>query len=514
MTAQLEVELKLELPMSALPQFRKVPLIRGLTASAKRSAQVSVYFDTDKHKLRRHGLILRVRRIGDRHVQTIKATRHSNILARDEWENEIAGAEPELALARGTGLEFLLTDKLRRKLKPQFETRVRRTVFSLERGGTVIELALDVGSIETGDASMRLCEIELELRRGDREHLFDVARLISRALPAQLALVSKSERGYRLVDGVQSAPAKFEPVSLIPETATREAFREVGLACLRQIAGNEAAILEDNAEGVHQMRVGLRRLRTAISLFAAILQDPQTEQVKTELKWLTGELGPARELDVLIARVVKPARRRKSSWDGIPKLSRQFAGERVAALARAREAIAGERYRLLKIEIAAWLETGAWTAPQDDLLRNRGALPIDVFAAEQLSLRRRKIRKRAKSFTELDARRRHKLRIQAKKLRYASDFFGGVFSGKRADKRRKSFLAALERVQDCLGDLNDIAVHENMIGTAGMRRRPPSRDKAFAAGLLTGREDARADAVMTAAKEALDRLAKTKPYWK
>jgi triphosphatase len=107
-----------------------------------------------------------------------------------------------------------------------------------------------------------------------------------------------------------------------------------------------------------------------------------------------------------------------------------------------------------------------------------------------LALRRRKLRKKAKSFAELDPPRRHKLRIQAKKLRYASDFFGGLFSGKQSDKRRKKFLAALEAVQDCLGDLNDIAVHENMISAAGMGHRPTSRKRAFAAGLLTGQEDA------------------------
>src|SRR6516164_9684266 len=125
----LEVELKLELSVAALPQFRKLPLIRELAASAKRSVQVSVYFDTDTHKLRRHGLTLHVRRVGDRHTQTIKATRDSNILARNEWESEIGDEEPDLALTRGTALDPLLTGKFRRKLKPQFETRVRRTVF-------------------------------------------------------------------------------------------------------------------------------------------------------------------------------------------------------------------------------------------------------------------------------------------------------------------------------------------------------------------------------------------------
>jgi triphosphatase len=514
MAAPVEVEIKLKLPAAALRQFRKLPLIRELAASAKRSAPVSVYFDTDKQKLRRHGLTLRVRRSGDRYIQTIKATGHSGILARNEWESEIADAQPDLSQARGTALDELLTDKFWRKLKPQFATRVRRTVFPLERNGAVIELALDEGTIEAGGASMRLCEIELELKSGDKADVFEAVRLMTRALPLQLALISKSERGYRLRDGAQDAPLKFAGVMLTPDMPAHDAFRAIGYACLQQIAGNEAALCKDDAEGVHQMRVGLRRLRAAISLFSALLDDAQTGAIKAELKWLTGELGPARELDVLIARVIKPVQRRTSGWDDIPKLSRQFARQRAAALTRAREAVGSERYRLLKIEIAAWLEIGVWATPQDDPQRERGALAIEAFAAEQLSLRRRKLRKRAKSFTELDAPRRHKLRIQAKKLRYATDFFSSLFSGKQAGKRQTKFIAALEAVQDGLGDLNDIAVHENIISAAGTRRRRTSRKRAFAAGLLTGREDARFDTAMKAAEVALARFAKTKPYWK
>jgi triphosphatase len=514
MTAPLEIEIKLELPAAALRQFRKLPLIRELEASAKRSAPVSVYFDTDKQKLRRRGITLRVRRTGDRYVQTIKATRHSGILARNEWESEIADGQPDPSQTRDTALDEVLTAKSWHKLKPQFETRVRRTVFPLQRDGAVIELSLDEGTIEAGAASMRLCEIELELASGDKAHVFEAARLMARALPVQLGLTSKSERGYRLAEGAQDRPVKFAGVTLTADTPARDAFRAIGYACLQQIAGNEAALRKDDAEGVHQMRVGLRRLRAGISLFAALLDDPQTENVKAELKWLTGELRPARELDVLLARVVKPVRRRTAGWDGIPKLSRQFIRQRAAALARVRDVVASERYRLLKIEIAAWLEIGAWATPQDGPLRDRGELPIETFAAEQLSLRHRKLRKRAKSFAELDVRRRHKLRIQAKKLRYATDFFSALFAGKQAGKRRKTFLTALEAVQDGLGDLNDIAVHESIISAAGTRRRRTSRKNAFAAGLLTGREDARLDPAMKAAEIALARFAKAKPYWK
>ena len=98
-------------------------------------------------------------------------------------------------------------------------------------------------------------------------------------------MTSKSERGYLLCDGTQGMPAKFAPVTLTSDMPTREGFREIGRACLWQIVGNEPAVLMDDAEGIHQMRLGSSKLRTAISLFSAILQDAQTEKIETELKW-------------------------------------------------------------------------------------------------------------------------------------------------------------------------------------------------------------------------------------
>jgi inorganic triphosphatase YgiF len=359
-----------------------------------------------------------------------------------------------------------------------------------------------------------LCEIELELERGDEAQLFDVARELTRALPAQLAFKSKSERGYELIDGEHGAPVKAAPVDLAAGTSTRDAFKIIGRACLKQVVGNERPLLEGHPEGVHQMRVGLRRLRAAMSLFGGILGDPQTAAIKTELKWLAGELAPARELDVLMKRVLAPVKRRHARWDGVPSLSRDFAERHEAALAQAQNAVKSARFRTLTLETAAWLETGAWAKPEDDLRRDRGDLPIEVSAAAQLNRRRKKIRKQGKALARLDAKRRHQLRIQAKKVRYAAEFFAGVFPGKRAAKRREKFLSALERLQDGLGELNDIVVHEEMIAAMGVRSARSSRKRAFAAGLLTGREDARLDAAMAAATAAYAELAKVKRFWR
>src|SRR5690349_12301357 len=118
MTSPKEIELKLEVSPASLPGLGKIPSLRALVDHPDTATEISVYFDTDKQELRRHGLVLRVRRIGDRRVQTIKAAADGQFLERDEWEAEISSDTPNLSLARGTPLEPLLSRKLRRQLKP------------------------------------------------------------------------------------------------------------------------------------------------------------------------------------------------------------------------------------------------------------------------------------------------------------------------------------------------------------------------------------------------------------
>src|SRR3974377_1617200 len=125
-TQREEFEVKLELAPDSLRALKKIPLLRAQNGASKRRVEVSVYFDTDDHKLRKKGVMLRVRRVGGRYIQTIKANGHSVPLERDEWEAEIAGREPDLSLAAGTALEPLITKKFRRRLKPLFARRVRR----------------------------------------------------------------------------------------------------------------------------------------------------------------------------------------------------------------------------------------------------------------------------------------------------------------------------------------------------------------------------------------------------
>jgi triphosphatase len=515
-----ELELKLEVPPDSLYRLARSSLLQATRKKPSKPATlVSVYFDTDKLKLRNMGLSLRVRRVGRRHVQTIKQETGDcgALFTRNEWEHDIGGKLPDLDAAQGTALGPLLNKKLRRGLKPVFETHVRRTIYPISQDGSEIELTIDRGKVQAGGQSSPLCEVELELKRGESAELFRLAHGLAEQVPVQLAVKSKAERGYALVTAEKPQPIKAAPVALAPDSSRQAAFQAIARACLHQLVGNLPAVQGGDPEGLHQMRVALRRLRAAISLFADMLVDPRIQQMKAEFKWVTGELGPARELDVFIKQVVKPVADSKPNAAGVAVLTRDLQQRREDAVARAAEAIESARFRALVLDSAAWIETGDWT--RDDLAHTLREQPITVAAAKELRKRWRKILKRGARLDTLDSQRRHKFRIQTKKLRYASEFFGGAFPGKKATRRRKGFVAGLEKLQDALGDLNDIAVHEGLSERivdaqgAGGKQREGRAKKAFAAGRLSGREEARIASVLKDADRAYRAFAKAKPFW-
>jgi inorganic triphosphatase YgiF len=515
-----EIELKLDVPIPSLPRLSRSSLFKGKAASARKPAsRVSVYFDTKKLKLHNNSLSLRVRRIGSRRVQTIKKENGASagLFDRNEWEHEIGAKQHDLDAAGDTALAPLVSNKLRRGLRPVFATRVHRKVVQIRSGDSEVELSIDRGKIEAGRKSSPLCELELELKQGDAADLFKLAKALAEEVPVQLAVRSKAERGYALLTTEKSAVVKATPIAIAPDNDVQSAFQAIAKACLYQLVANQPLMLDGDPDGLHQMRVSLRRLRAAISLFSDMLANMQTDGLKAELKWITGELGPARELDIFLRRVVKPAA--EPHRPGVSVIGRELRQRLEDAVARARGAVESSRFRSLVLDTAGWIEAGDWTRDPDEVgcaLRER---PIADVAAGELRRRWKKIVKQGKRLDKLGPQRRHRLRIRTKKLRYATEFFAGVFPAKKSKRRRQKFAESLEKLQDSLGDLNDIAVHEELSerlahtkGGSRRRRSDPAK-KAFAAGRLSGREEARIAPVLEDAQRAYAAFAKAKPFW-
>jgi triphosphatase len=512
MTTPTEFEIKLDLPSARPLRLAELPAVRQTSRTVRSERLVSVYFDTDRLKLGRHGATLRVRRIGRQYIQTIKVG--DGLFERGEWETPITSDHPDLKAARRTPIKGLLTRKAREQLHAVFETRVRRRTYMLRTKSADIALAVDRGEIDTGKSKRPLHEMELELKRGDKADLFELARTLARITSAELAVKSKSQRGYELIEGTIDAPARAENLRLPERASAADAFRMIAGSCLKQIVANKPAVLAAKPDGIHQMRVGLRRLRAALSLFAEILPVESSLSIKNELRWLTDELGPARELEVMLGSVVMPLAKRGGRVAGIESLSRDLRHEQRLARKRAAEAVNSPRFRDLMLDLAGWIEVGAWQQA-DPLLSERATEPITTCARLELERRWKKLRKRGRALSTLDPQLRHKLRIRAKKLRYASEFFASVFDGKEAG-RYKTFVRALHELQDRLGELNDIAVHENLstaVAEASAARAMARPHRAFAAGLVVGHEEARLQSVLQAAEQAYDRFSKAKRFW-
>ncbi len=461
-----EVELKLELDPEHLERLRD-ELRRRAGGKGRRQRLETTYYDTPRLALKAAGVSLRVRRIGKRRLQTIKAGHGAaGLFDRAEWEREVAGDEPDLTAAEGTALAPLVSGEKRKKITPVFSLKVGRDVFQLREGRSVFEATVDEGVVEAQARSEPLCELELELRRGARPDLFSVARSLATAVPLRLGVRTKAERGYALLDGKAPKAVKAKPVALTPGTTTAAAFQAIGRACLVHLMSNEAVLrVRRDPDAVHQMRVAMRRLRAAISLFRDVVADAGRDALKGELKWISNALGEARDIDVFLAKTLRPMRQRNPDDTELSELAASCESRREKAYGRALEAVASPRFRALALDAAAWIETGAWLEGGDAALRDR---PIEAFAAKELSRRAKKVRQRGVNLARLDPETRHRLRIEIKKLRYAVEFFAGLFKGKGRAKRLKAFHAALERLQDALGELNDIAVSQRMAaGRAG-----------------------------------------------
>jgi inorganic triphosphatase YgiF len=515
-----EVELKFEVPPGVARHLASLPALHRNGGPAQENNLVSVYFDTPKHKLRKNGLSLRVRHIGNKRLETIKANGNSGagLFSRDEWEKSIESDTPDLRGARHSPLGALLTKKLKRALKPVFETRVHRTVLPLEDGGSRIEVTLDRGQVRHGRKSAPINEVELELKRGKPADLFRVARDLTRRVPARLSVRSKADRGYDLVAHKPvAAAAKGEKIALPPDVSTADALRAIAAASLRQVVANEPAVRAGDPEGIHQMRVGLRRLRAAISLFGDLLDDPQTKRIKRELKWLTDELGPARDLDVYIRSSIRPLRRELQSKSpelppkpGLQELEKGLEARRARAFNQARKAVGSERYRALMLDTLRWLESGDWATCGDKDARARRERSARAFAREEIGRRVKKAREKAKHLADLDPRQRHKLRIAIKKLRYAGDFFESLFLRRKAAKRLRRFEGRLKKLQDRLGALNDIAVHQRLARDLAGEN---GRKRALTVGVVAGREQCRIEPLRAAAVKAADKFRRARPYW-
>jgi len=451
-----EVELKLHVDARDLPRMLALPALAGRAEGpAVTRAVRTVYYDTPDRHLYARGVALRVRHEDGARVQSVKtmtadaAGDSAAIAVRQEWESPLAGHAPDFALLDATGAGLLIPAEARGALGVLFETDLRRTTLNVRLDGlTTVEVAVDEGRVLAGGKTEAISEVELELKSGRASRLFELALALQDAVPVRIGTESKAEVGYRLVNGRTPAPALAEPLALSPVTTVAEAFRHIVRHALRHLLANEAcALAGGDAEGLHQIRVALRRLRTALRLFGPVVGEPDAAALRRDLRRLANRLQPARAWDVVLAALLaSDAPATAESLIGAVHDARRAPLDKAVAVIRA------PRCTGLVLRVAAWLEDGRWHA--DAAARARLDQPMSHLAGPWLAALHARAGKAGKGLEGLDAAGRERLRRRLRRLRYAAEFFRGLYPPASV----RPYVAALEPLLDALDAAHDAGV--------------------------------------------------------
>ncbi|MBI1181502.1 MAG: CHAD domain-containing protein [Alphaproteobacteria bacterium] len=467
----METEIKLQASPEDLDAVLRV--IQGIAAveGAPSSSRLeSRYYDTPDRCLAGRKVALRVRRAGERYVQTVKTNGSGGgLFARGEWEMDVASFSPQFPEGPPNLEEVFVTDIRRRTLNASYPPG--------RPGASQVELAIDTGEIRSAAGRQLVCEVELELLDGKPADLFDLGARIAEQVPLQLSVDSKSARGFRLADDEPPAAVKAEKLEFQPDVSLEDGMRDSFRACIEQWFANQAAAMDGrDLEGVHQMRVALRRLRSALMFFRDFIPDPPLGEFKDESRWIAASLGPARDWDVFLTETLPPLLDMWPEHRGLRALNDAAERARREGYEEARVAMASPAYTVFALRLSGWVERSAWRQGLNGEKAAALARPMAEHARHLLDRLYDKVMRAGRDFDRLDVHEKHELRIVLKKLRYAGEFFRSLFPKKDV----KRFRDGLTSLLDDLGKLNDLTVAKALCG------RLMDADESDGDALLTG----------------------------
>jgi triphosphatase len=517
MASHQEIEVKLRADPEKMAKVRRSRWWRALEPISHKSLH-SIYFDTSDRQLRDSNISLRTRTDGHAVVQTVKLLNGaSDSVSRREWETLVPDPIPDPSLVIDPTLPQEFRKLTSADLQPVFDVDVKRETRRLTSDRAKIDVSLDNGAVIAGGDRNPVHEIELELVAGELADLLAEAQRLSDAVDGRLHARTKADVGYALNRSDRRHWSRAPKLHLTPDMTAGESFQHIIRSSFSHLTANDdCARLNLHVEGVHQCRIALRRLRSAFKIYRPLLRRKRVKPIEDDVRWLGKILGTARDLDVLQAELLEPASNALGAAEPLAPLMASLEAKKASAYGEVGEALASARYRHFLIGLCA-------LAHADDLGktgegRPRLDQPLAELASGALSKAHQKLLKRGNGFEALSQTERHDVRIALKRLRYALDFFGGVFNG----APRKKFFKKLARLQDDLGRMNDVAVAETMlarlvgVSSDGSERAGAAASQgqvAFAAGGILGWHRRRAAEMDIQLVKDWNSFVRVEPFW-
>lgn len=505
-------QLKLAALPNQLPALKLALKNLGARTTRRPALLTRTYYDSPDFKLRQQSLSLCIQEQGTRRVQGLRrfGSVNGSGIGSGEWWDPISADRPDpMAAQTGSRLRAVVDDG---ELCPLFKTQLRRTFQKLSPDPAVeVAIALDDGQLHAanGTEPESVCEVELELTRGDPAALYDMALQLLDTTPFRMETQSLPERGYRLM-GADFKAVMSKPVALEPSMTVEAVLQSVARECVRHLLRNEPAAIAGDAEAFHQMRVALRRLRSLLSAVKSMLSSAQYRWLREELKWLAGSLAPVRDWDVFATDLLAPVRSALPEGADLEQLAEAAKQRRLVVYRAAKEAIRSRRYVGLMLNLSRWFVSRGWRdQPASELSASLFA-PIGNVATPLIERRWRRARKQSKRFAELSQEERHQVRIALKNFRYITEFLGSLFDARDFN----ALMKRLKPLQEELGHFNDVCTAQRLINEIESLTSKDATAFNLQAGLLIGWH--LGDLTHSEAKLRRDvqRFRNAKPFWR
>ncbi len=372
--------------------------------------------------------------------------------------------------------------------------RLTRSHYALAGNAWAARMVISHGTLN----ETAFCFVDLHLAEGTGAPLCALLQALADTVPFSVSRVELAG----LIPGHHPASVKSKPPPLLPGMSAADGFSRIAVSAYEHLLINHDCLIRRNAaESIHQMRVALRRLRSAMTMFKEMLTDPASDVLRAELRWLQQTLGAARDWDVLLADTVAPLEELLGNLAGYEKLCALIAARRQRARADALAELAKPRLTKLMLQLAFWTERAGADHPLAQRL-------VSDLARVILDKRHRKVRREMARFSDLSVEGRHQCRIDIKKLRYAVDFFAGLYPARRGQR----LLPLLAGLQDRLGTLNDVAIARDKLETLVME--DGSAELAWAAGQLIGWHLGRAGRLLDQIQDDWLAVERVPPFWR
>ena len=506
--ADTEIELKLVVDSDRLAEFNEAPIIVDNARSrGSRKHYKTVYYDTPDRKLRREGLTLRVRQSGTRFTQTVKTECGDDPLTRGEWEASVPSIAPDVALAAPFIPVKLLAELEHRQLEPVFTSDIHRHQRLVDLPSGTVEVAFDHGLLKAGERTLPVSEIELELKAGGAGAIYELALGLAQHGPLRPSIQPKSERGFDLAEGAPPTAPKPCKLRLDPSVPLDDALTRILRACLHHLLQSLPAAEDGrDLEGVHQLRVALRRLRSALHLMRSVSSLNKLEMLRAEAKWLASSLTAAREWDIFQTQTLPSIAKACPSVTGFDALDEVAERRRTAAYHKVRFVLADQRCATFLLNLGAWIEARGWRSDISSENLSELTEPALAFAQRTLAAQYTRVLKRGRRLKSMNPEERHRVRLAVKKLRYGTDFLLPLCGEGKAVKR---FRERLIELQEELGSFNDMATTASLLSGLGMET-PDSR---IAAAAIAGWQASSMKSTESRLREAWRNFVKAQAPW-